>query len=145
MNHNTYIAICFIAIFSCFGCSPKRAPNSACKLQTSDECESIPSTQIRQDDLSIDSLRQFSISGNKHSIVSSMDVSVNPYYDEGYDNGLEDGYYDGQENIRGDSYDNSSDYHGGKRKEYELGYEEGYEAGFDDGFADSDYDSEEEE
>ena len=57
----------------------------------------------------------------------------------------EDGYNDGQENVRGDSYDDSNDYLGRKRKEYELGYEEGYEAGFDDGFADSSCNSEEEE
>ena len=41
-----------------------------------------------------------------------MDVRVNRYYDEGYDQGLEDGYNDGFENIRGDSYDDDSNYKG---------------------------------
>lgn len=77
--------------------------------------------------------------------TSTLDLSVNSYYDAGYEQGKEEGYNDGIENIRGDSYDDACRYKGKKRKEYELGYEEGYDAGFDDGFADSGCDSEEEE
>lgn len=87
-----------------------------------------------------------SISGNSnHNSISCLDVSVNPYYDKGYDQGWEDGYNDGIENLRGDSYDDDCNYHGYKRKQYELGYEESYEAGFDDGFSDNDLGSEMEE
>ena len=95
--------------------------------------------------VNLDSLKANSISDTQHNCYSGIDLSVNPYYDEGYEQGQEDGYNDGIENLRGDSYDDSCRYRGKKRKEYELGYEEGYETGFDDGFSDSDYDSEDEE
>lgn len=93
----------------------------------------------------LDSLRVDSISRTHHSNHSGLDISVNPYYDEGFEQGQEDGYNDGIENLRGDSYDDACYYKGKALREYELGYEEGYETGFDDGFADSDYDSEDEE
>lgn len=134
--------------FLTIGCSSKSPSDSSATDASWQKEQENDAPALRTMDskrLDMDSLRSLSVSSQDHKRKSGVDISVNPYYDEGYDNGLEDGYYDGQENIRGDSYDDSSDYHGRKRKEYELGYEEGYEAGFDDGFADSDYDSEDEE
>lgn len=144
-----YIA-CIVIGFSCIclGCSSRGASNSSHEIDTSENvrsCDYAQTYPASQDGLDIDSLRKYSVCENRNSVVSDVDISVNPYYDEGYDQGLEDGYCDGQENIRGDSYDDACDYRGKKRREYELGYEEGYETGFDDGFADSDYDSELEE
>lgn len=95
--------------------------------------------------VSIDSSQAIPVIPATNDATSTLDLSVNPYYDAGYEQGQEDGYNDGIENIRGDSYDDACRYKGKKRKEYELGYEEGYDAGFDDGFADSGCDSEEEE
>lgn len=151
MKNATKIAsagLAFCMLFLTIGCSSKSSSDSSAaetSWQKEQENDTPAVRIVDNKSLDMDSLRSLSISTQYHNRKSSMEVSVNPYYDEGYDNGLDDGYYDGQENIRGDSYDDSNDYRGRKRKEYELGYEEGYEAGFDDGFADSDYDSEEEE
>ena len=134
-----------LALF--LGCSSKEK-NTPCDSTTptvEDETNEQASHSIQEPIISLDSLKANSISNIQHNARSCIDVSVNPYYDEGYEQGQEDGYNDGIENLRGDSYDDACRYKGKKRKEYELGYEEGYEAGFDDGFADSDYDSEDEE
>lgn len=128
-------------------CSSKNTPGN--KVVEDTACvygeENITSESVQQPTISLDSLRVNSISNTQHSNHSGLDISVNPYYDEGFEQGQEDGYNDGIENLRGDSYDDSNRYKGKKRKEYELGYEEGYDTGFDDVFADSDYDSEDEE
>ena len=95
--------------------------------------------------VSIDSSQAIPVIPATNDATSTLDLSVNRWYDAGYGQGQEDGDNDGIENIRGESYDDACRYKGKKRKEYELGYEEGYDAGFDDGFADSGCDSEEEE
>ena len=136
-----------LSLMLLFGCSTKEknTPRES-SVQTVEENISGQELQsIQKSPVNLDSLKSNSISNTQHKGFSGIDVSVNPYYDEGYEQGQEDGYNDGIENLRGDSYDDSCRYKGKKRKEYELGYEEGYETGFDDGFADSDYDSEEEE
>ena len=148
MIHDIFKVIGFVCIILCVSCSSRDTSNSTHTIDAVEEkqgYEAAPPYQTQRENISLDSLRQYSINEKRHSTASRTDISVDPYYDEGYDNGMEDGYNDGQENVRGDSYDDSSDYRGRKRKEYELGYEEGYDAGFDDGFADSNYDSEEEE
>lgn len=129
-----------VLILSCT--SKKNSSITAPTKETQSGYEAIPQTssQVSNDTISVNKQEL-----PKHSKSLSLDISVNPYYDEGYDEGQEDGYNDGIENLRGDSYDDSCRYRGKKRKEYELGYEEGYEAGFDDGFADSGLNSEDEE
>ena len=138
------ICVVLTLFLGCFS-KEKNAPSDT-STQTVEEgmYEQAPQP-IQEPIINLDSLKAHSISNTQHNSYSGIDVSVNPYYDEGYEQGLEDGYNDGIENLRGDSYDDSCRYKGKKRKEYELGYEEGYEAGFDDGFSDSDYDSEEAE
>ncbi len=67
--------------------------------------------------------------------TSPASPTISRYYEEGYDNGYDDGEEDaiGDNGWRGD-YDESSQYRGWKRKEYEDGYDDGYEAGYDDNF-----------
>ena len=134
-----------LALF--LGCSSKErnVPSDSSTQMVEEKVYKRVSQPIQEPPINIDSLKANSISNTRHNSYSGIDVSANPYYDEGYEQGQEDGYNDGIENLRGDSYDDACRYKGKKRKEYELGYEEGYEAGFDDGFSDSDYDSEDEE
>lgn len=130
-----------------FGCSSKEKNTQRNSTARTVEYKMYEqeSQSIQGPSVNLDSLKSHSVRDTQHNGNSGIDLSVNPYYDEGYDQGQEDGYNDGVENLRGDSYDDSCRYKGEKRKEYEQGYEEGYEAGFDDGFVDSDYDSEDEE
>lgn len=133
-----------LLIFACSSKKTSEANVASSSEQMKQKSQNYERTAICKD-ANVDSLRHLPTFTKSNNEKSGVDISVNPYYDEGYDNGMEDGYNDGRENVRGDSYDDSSNYRGSKRNEYELGYEEGYEAGFDDGFADSSYDSEEEE
>lgn len=140
------VIIWLVTSFLFLGCPSNSSPSNKYAPQVSEDTlydtasQSVPISTV-----DIDSLRSYSISNTRHNNSSGIDVSVNPYYDEGYEQGQEDGYNDGIENLRGDSYDDACRYKGKARSEYELGYEEGYDTGFDDGFSDSDYDSEEEE
>lgn len=136
-----------VALALLLGCSTKEknTPRGSSSQRVEENIYGQETQVILEVPINLDSLKANSISNTQHSCYSGIDVSVNPYYDEGFDQGQEDGYNDGIENLRGDSYDDACRYKGKKRKEYELGYEEGYEAGFDDGFADSDCNSEDEE
>lgn len=131
-----------VLVISCT--SKKTTPIAVPTIETQSVYETTPQTKS-QVSCDYDTVSVNKPEPPKYSNSSSLEISVNPYYDEGYEQGQEDGYNDGIENLRGDSYDDSCHYSGKKRKEYELGYEEGYEAGFDDGFADSGLNSEDEE
>ena len=128
------------------GCSSKDTPKSSdVQMDSAVIYYDEKPQDVSVPNASIDSSQATPVIPATNDATSTLDLSVNPYYDAGYEQGQEDGYNDGVENIRGDSYDDPCRYKGKKRKEYELGYEEGYDAGFDDGFADSGCDSEEEE
>src|SRR5574344_487652 len=67
------------------------------------------------------------------SKVSSQNDGISKYYDRGYDKGYDDGEDDGcAENGYRGAFDDDNNYHGWKKRDFELGYEEGYEAGYDD-------------
>lgn len=135
----------FVETVLSFGCTSKKASPSASPInETENMYDTTLQTNFRTSD-GYDTASTIKQEAPKHSNLSSLELSVNPYYDEGYEQGQEDGYNDGIENLRGDSYDDSCHYRGKRRKEYELGYEEGYDTGFDDGFADSGLNSEDEE
>ena len=60
-------------------------------------------------------------------------VKISKAYEEGYDKGYDDGEDDAvHHNGYKESFDDSNNYRGQKKKDFELGYEEGYEAGYDD-------------
>lgn len=144
-----YIFVSFIGTIGALmilGCSSKDTPKSSdVQIDSAVIYYDEKPQDVSVPNASIDSSQATPVIPATNDASSTLDLSVNPYYDAGYEQGQEDGYNDGIENIRGDSYDDACRYKGKKRKEYELGYEEGYDAGFDDGFADSGCDSEEEE
>ena len=60
-------------------------------------------------------------------------VEISKTYNEGYDKGYDDGEDDAVHHSGYlYSFDDSNNYRGQKKKDFELGYEEGYEAGYDD-------------
>lgn len=65
--------------------------------------------------------------------ASKTDVQavVDPFQ-EGYEEGFPDGKMDARKETEGFLYDDTNDFEGKAKREYEEGYEEGYGDGYDD-------------
>lgn len=105
-----------------FGCSSKEKNTQRNSTARTVEYKMYEqeSQSIQGPSVNLDSLKSHSVRDTHHNGNSGIDLSVNPYYDEGYDQGQEDGYNDGVENLRGDSYDDSCRYKGENERSTNL-------------------------
>lgn len=77
-----------------FGCSSKEKNTQRNSTARTVEYKMYEqeSQSIQGPTVNLDSLKSHSVSDTQHNGNSGIDLSVNPYYDEGYDQGQEDGY-----------------------------------------------------
>ena len=120
-----YIFVSFIGTIGALmilGCSSKDTPKSSDVQMDSAVIyyEEMP-PDVSVPNVSIDSSQATPVIPATNDATSTLDLSVNPYYDAGYEQGQEDGYNDGIENIRGDSYDDVCRYKGRKGRSMSLG------------------------